>query len=249
MRKWAVALAVVLAAGVLAGVAVLYYNGIWQFNNPSLRDYPVRGVDVSSYQGEIDWPVLAGQGIAFAFIKATEGSSLTDTTFARNFEEAQRTGLRIGAYHFFSFDSSGRTQAEHFIEVVPRLEGALPPVIDLEYYGDKAKYPPAVELVRDELRVLSGLLSAHYGVTPILYATAETYDRYLSGAFLRCDIWIRDVFRQPTLADGRAWTFWQYSNRVKLQGYQGKEQYIDMNAFGGSAAEFAQYGLPASGAN
>ena len=134
--------AVLLSAFVLA---FLVWNGYLLLNNPSRERYPVRGVDVSKYQGEIDWPVLAEQEISFAFIKATEGNSHVDARFAYNYEEARKTGLRVGAYHFFSFDSGGDTQAENFIRNVEAFEGMLPPVIDLEFYGDKAENPPGRE--------------------------------------------------------------------------------------------------------
>ena len=66
---------------VLITITSLFYFGIWHFNNPSSTQYPVRGVDVSSYQGNIDWAVLSKQNISFAFIKATEGSSFVDKYF------------------------------------------------------------------------------------------------------------------------------------------------------------------------
>ena len=102
------------------------------------------GGDVSSYQGEIDWETLSSQNISFAFIKATEGSSLLDQYFLSHYEQAHKAGLRVGAYHFFSYDSPGETQADHFIASVERQEGMLPPVIDLEFYGDKEKNPPSI---------------------------------------------------------------------------------------------------------
>lgn len=69
-------LAVVILLGCV--LCILLSKGILLFHNLSRQDFPVRGVDVSSYQGEIDWNVLAGEGIQFAFIKATEGSAHTD---------------------------------------------------------------------------------------------------------------------------------------------------------------------------
>ena len=77
---------------------------------------------VSSYQGEINWRVLSSQNISFVFIKATEGSSFVDKNFAYNFQEAQKTSLSVGAYHFFSYDSEGKTQAENFINTVVPFE-------------------------------------------------------------------------------------------------------------------------------
>ena len=104
---------------------LLVYQGKITINHPSEEDYPIRGVDVSYYQGEIDWGILAEENIDFAFIKATEGSSHIDTKFKENWEQSGKTRLKRGAYHFFSFDSNGEAQAEHFISVVPKEEGML----------------------------------------------------------------------------------------------------------------------------
>ncbi len=68
----------------------LVWNGIIILNEQRSNKYDIKGVDVSSYQGEIDWDILASQNISFAFIKATEGSSFVDENFAYNFEAAQK---------------------------------------------------------------------------------------------------------------------------------------------------------------
>jgi lysozyme len=86
-------------------------------------------------RGEIDWETLASQGIDFAWIKATEGSSHVDPRFPENWARANETGLLVGAYHFMSFESSGTAQAEHLAGQIPATPGTLPPVIDLELYG------------------------------------------------------------------------------------------------------------------
>ena len=203
------------AALLLAAVTACFFifGGIPRLNAPSTERYPVRGVDVSVYQGQIDWNTLAEQGISFAFIKATEGSSSEDPNFQRNWEQARQSGLRVGAYHFFSFDSGGDTQAENFIRAVEPAEGMLPPVVDVELYGQR----------------------------PVLYATGSSYDRYLAGDYEGYDIWIRNVYWTPRLKDGREWTFWQYTDRARLAGYEGEEPYIDMNVFNGTLEEFASY--------
>lgn len=221
---------------------LLFWNGILQLNNPSPSQYPVRGVDVSSYQGEIDWAVLSKQDVQFAFIKATEGSSFTDERFAFNFSEARKTDLRVGAYHFFSYDSPGDAQAEHFIKTVGNPEGMLPPVIDLEFYGDKEANPPGRAETREQLDRMIETLEAYYGVKPILYATEKSYQLYLAGGYSDCDIWIRNVITFPSLSDGRDWTFWQFTNRMRLNGYSGEETYIDVNVFNGSQSDFDRYG-------
>ena len=234
--------AVLLAALILAAAAAaLVYNGVILLNRPSKAAYPVRGVDVSSYQGDIDWAVLSAQGVDFVFIKATEGSSMVDPCFAYNFSEAQQCGIAVGAYHFFSFDSAGRTQAENYIEAVEPFAGMLPPVIDLEFYGDKAWNPPEREAVERELGAMLSALEAYYRLKPVIYATESAYARYLSGGYAEYDVWIRNVWTQPRLDDGREWTFWQYADRERLAGYEGEERFIDVNVFRGSRAEFQQY--------
>jgi len=228
---------------VLSGICVvLVYNGIVLLNNPSDKKFPVKGVDVSSYQGDIDWPVLAEQNLKFAFIKATEGSGFIDPRFEYNFEQAQKTDLFVGAYHFFSYDSGGKAQAEHFISIVPKIENMLPPVIDVEFYGDNEKNPPNKAAVQKELTTMIEALKEHYDCYPIIYAVEKSYDLYISNAFTECDIWIRGVVFQPDeLSDGRRWTFWQYTNRARLKGYSGREKYIDMNVFSGTEEDFEEY--------
>jgi len=227
----------IIGAVVLAGLflaisfMLLVYNGVILLNNPSEQTYPVRGVDVARYQGEIDWEILAGENIDFAFIKATEGSSHVDETFYTNFESALKTNLKVGAYHFFSYDSEGKTQAENFIKTVSKVKGLLPPVVDIEFYGDKEENLPEVESTKEELTILLGELEQHYGKKPIIYATEKSYDLYIANDFEEYDIWIRGVYQKPILSDGRDWTYWQYTNRETLEGYEGVEKFIDMNVF------------------
>ncbi len=237
-----------VAAGALAAAALLISllrAGVLHFNYPTREDFPVRGVDVSVYQGEIDWPLLAGQGVDFAFIKATEGSGMQDSRFADNWAGVRRTHLRAGAYHFFSYDSPGESQAANFIRTVPVTPGALPPVVDVEFYGKRIRDPATREETDAILQPMLAALEAHYGQKPILYATYKAYMLYLKDAYPDNPIWIRDVYRYPRLPDRREWTFWQYTARMRLPGYKGPERFIDMNAFNGTLAEFEAF---ASGA-
>ena len=222
-------------------VVYLWLQGMFIPNDGRAEQYPIKGVDVSSYQGKIDWPILQKE-LQFAFIKATEGSGFVDPYFKENWNEANETKLRVGAYHFFSFDSSGATQADNFIKAVPVKNTSLPPVIDVEFYADKEKNPPDPANVKKELQAMIGKLKAHYGKNVILYTTVEAYELYIKNDFEQCDIWIRDVFSKPNLPDQREWTFWQYTDRETLEGYLGEEKFIDVNVFHGSKREFELYG-------
>jgi len=239
LRNAAITALAAAAAAVVFGA--LFYYGVIHFNNPSLRDYPVRGVDIARYQGDIDWGVIASQNVSFAYIKATEGSSYIDPYFARNLEGALQTSLYAGAYHFFSFDSPGANQAAHFIETVPKDDRLLPPVVDFEFYGGKGRNPPDKEKTVKELSDMLNILTGHYGKTPVIYVTKDTYDLYIAGGFAEYPIWYRDVFKTPRISDGRAWTFWQFSNRHRIKGYTGVEKYIDFNVFNGSMEKFKEF--------
>ena len=240
-KKVRIVIALFIIILVLCILAILVLTGKIVPNRLFAARYPVKGVDVSSYQGVIDWKTLAAQDISFVFIKATEGSTFVDDNFACNYSEARRTGLRVGAYHFFSYDSAGGTQADNFIKTVEKFEGMLPPVIDLEFYGDKRQNPPPQADVRRELDIFIEKVTEYYGMKPIIYATEKSYSLYLDGAYGDCDIWIRNVYIPPSLSDGRDWTFWQYTNKGYLKGYQGKEKYIDINVFHGTEEEFRNY--------
>lgn len=235
-RRWlrwtaAAAGALVLVLGVLA---LLVWNGVIWPNRYLADGYDVRGVDVSNYQGEIDWPVLAAQDLDFAFIKATEGSSHVDQRFEANWAGATgETDLLVGAYHFLSFESPGDTQAANMIENVPAMPGTLPPVVDAEYYAGFAADPPSVPELRAILDPLLADLEEHYGAAPILYTTQEFRERFLGDDYDRYPLWIRAVALTPDVPR-HEWEFWQYSDRDVLDGYSGEETHIDMNVFDGS---------------
>ncbi len=217
-----------IAAGLLTGAV---YFGFFHVNGSAASRYPVRGVDVSHYQGRIDWQVLSEQDIQFAYIKATEGSSYTDERFADNWKDARQTGLRVRAYHFFSFDSSGILQAEHFIETVDAFEGMLPPVVDVEFYGNKKAAPPQAEEVASQLQAYLDRVEEAYGLKPMIYATYDTWELYIRDGFEEYPLWIRDIWHRPDKSV--PWTFWQYTNRGRLQGFSGEEPYVDLNVYGG----------------
>ena len=188
------------------------------------------GVDVSSYQAEIDMNVLKEQNIEFIYIKATEGSNTQDERFAENWNNAKKAGLLSGAYHFFSYDSEGRTQAENYINTVgPDMEGRLLPVVDVEYYGDKEQNPPEKDDVIRELRIYLEMIEEEYGIKPLIYTRSDIYDKYLKGEFDEYIKWISSLYTPISWNYKDDWYIWQYLNRGELEGYTGGERYIDLN--------------------
>lgn len=207
----------------------LFYQGILQFNSPSLEQYPIQGIDASHHQKGINWEQVQEQNIQFAFIKATEGGDFKDSKFVENWEGALAAGIDVGGYHFFTFCKSGREQAANFIATVPLNPLALPPVIDLEFGGNCA-LKISTEAVLAELDTLQQLLQQNYQKKPIFYVTKAAYQQFLKGRFPAHGIWIRDIYGEPVLED-REWLFWQYANRGHLKGIEG---YVDLNVFRGN---------------
>ena len=228
IKRFVIILILMAAAAVFAG---LLWTRVIKLNHPK----GLKGADVSSYQGQTDWAELS-KHMDFVFVKATEGSSSTDEMFIHNFTGAKEAGLVTGAYHFFSFDSAGSTQAENFINAIDstgQADGMLPPVIDVELYGEYTDNPKPADEAVPEIKAMISALEERYGAKPIIYTTFKTRSRYKE-AFEGCMLWERNVFFRPLHND---WIFWQYSDREKFEGYDGDEEFIDMNVFAGSREE------------
>jgi lysozyme len=226
--------AIVAFVTVLIATAIVVERGWW--NRPDGSRYPIWGVDVSHHQGEIDWPRVAGTPIAFAYVKATEGADLSDPRFRENWQRARAAGLRVGAYHFFSFCRPAEAQAAHFIATVPQDQAALPPALDVELGGSCATIPP-IDDVRRALHLWLELVARQSGRTPIVYVTREAYDLFLRNGGFDEAIWIRDIWHEP---DRRSLPFaiWQFQAHAHVAGIQGP---VDLDAFAGDAAAFARW--------
>ncbi len=226
-----------IASGGILTAAAMTASCYYSSARVNRDKYPVFGVDVSNYQGLIDWHQLEAQDVSFAFIKATEGSGHVDESARRNLENAAATDIKLSAYHFFSFDSAGETQAANFISVVGRNEIDIPPVVDIEYYADKKNNKPSKSETEAILRPLLEQLEEYYGEKPIIYTTLPVYCRYIKEGFSDYPLWIRSVNMEPDLID---WKFWQYCDSGSLEGYDGDEECIDFNVYNGSLEEFTE---------
>lgn len=210
------------------------------FGKISPRKMAVHGVDVSRWQGEIDWPKLRSQGANFAYIKATDGGDHLDPMFKKNWRAADAAGLKRGAYHFFYWCRTAGEQADWFIRNVPKVAGALPPVIDVEWNGEsRCRKRPSRAKVLEKMQVFMDRLEAHYGQRPIIYTAPDFYRDNLKGAFPDHPFWLRAVAQHPSkVYPGRKWVFWQYSGSGLSHGVKGR---IDLNVFHGSEAAWRQW--------
>lgn len=210
------------------------------FGKLSPKNYAVHGVDVSRWQGDIDWPTLRSQGANFVYIKATDGGDHLDPMFKKNWRAAQQAGLKRGAYHFFYWCRVASEQADWFIRNVPKVEGALPPVIDVEYNGQSScRQKLSPEKRREKMQVFMDRLEAHYGQRPVIYTAPDFYADNLRGHFKNYPFWLRAVAQHPSkVYPGRDFVFWQYSGSGLSQGVKGK---IDLNVFNGTEAQWRRW--------
>lgn len=236
-RKYLFMLATFSILGIGGVIGLLFYFGIIYVNDPNHRQFPIRGIDISSHQQQIDWARLDRSTINFILMKATEGGDFKDRRFKSNWQNAKQQGTIVGAYHFFTFCKSGREQAKNYIDTVPKMAGILPPVIDLEFSGNCRSQPTQAGL-EAELNTFIAIVEKHYRKRPILYVTYEFYDRYLRDRYVQQPIWISDFYsfnKLPILVDGKQWLFWQYSERGRVAGIP---TLVDLNVFNGDKTQF-----------
>ena len=200
--------------------------------------FEIHGIDISHYQGKIDWEqlknaMIKGCPVRFVIIKSTEGSSRLDENFRENFNQARDFGFIRGVYHFWSNKSTAREQAYYFLDQVHLTDGDLPPVLDIEH-------KPADKSVEDFQRdVLTWLhiVEDKYHVKPIIYTYYKFKEQYLSApVFDDYPYWIAHYYVDKVQYKGK-WKFWQHTDVGKLPGIKG---YVDFNIYNGSYYELKQ---------
>jgi len=208
---------------------------------PLPQDFPVHGIDVSKYQGQIDWRKAIEGSIAFAFIKATEGGDHKDSLFEQNWNAAREAGMPRGAYHFYYWCRPAHEQAAWFIATVPKDPDALPPVLDVEWNGHSKTCPKTVkrDIAIREMQIFLDMVEKHYGKRPIIYVTVDFYRDVMVGAFETYPLWVRSVAGYPTIRYGqRKWAFWQYTATGRAWGIEGP---VDRNVFFGSKKQWQEW--------
>lgn len=199
------------------------------------KKYSIHGIDVSYYQGKIDWQKVRamnedGVKITFAFIKATEGLLTVDPYFLRNWREAPKAGLKVGAYHFFRPKKSGRWQANFFLQTVPIEKGDLPPVVDIENLDGVSP-----EKMRAELNAFVIQIEEKTKVKPIIYSGLKFYQLHLAPYYKGYPFWVAH-YHQPRLKlDSSKWRFWQHSDKARINGINHR---VDFNVFNGDSLQF-----------
>jgi GH25 family lysozyme M1 (1,4-beta-N-acetylmuramidase) len=195
------------------------------------------GIDVSHWQGAIDWPTVHATGVSFAYIKASEGTTFVDDQYAAGRAQAAQAGIAVGAYHFArpSADPGDAiAQADHFLDTAAPQPGDLLPALDLE---DDGGLPP------DSLNLWTlefvARIRERLGVAPMIYVSPDFWTANLGdslvasgwGSPLWIAHWRTASPRIPAAGwQGRSWTIWQWSSRGLVSGIPGE---VDLDVLAG----------------
>ena len=202
--------------------------------------YSMHGIDVSHYQGDINWRMLkqTRQGkfpVQFIFMKATEGGDFADDKFVANFDSAKAHGFIRGAYHFYNPKTDANKQADFFIRSVKLESGDLPPVLDIEMKSKDMKK------LQQDLKIWLSKIENQYGVKPIIYASYKFKTKYLNDSiFNTYPYWIAHYYVDSVRYQGE-WKFWQHTDVGTLPGIAEK---VDLNVFNGTSAELQKLLIP-----
>lgn len=190
----------------------------------------VFGLDVSQYQGQIEWEkakiVEDTFQLQFVFIRATAGKDKLDSRFHENWKNAKEANFICGAYHYYRPNENSLLQAENFIKHVRLKKGDFPPVLDIENL-------PKVQSM-DSLKV--GLkrwltkVENHYKIKPIIYSGEKYFNDFLEDEFKGYTFWIANYnFFVEDCKDH--WTFWQFTEKGSVPGINGN---VDLNIYNGT---------------
>lgn len=180
------------------------------------------GIDISSYQGFIDWAkVSSDKDIRFVYIKATEGATYRSPHYAHNITQARRNGLLVGSYHYLTSTSSIDEQFKNFSTFALKTVQDLMPMLDVEVRGDWSRS----QLI-DSVDKFCQLVEDHYGVQPMIYSTMGFYNKNLTPHFNKHRLYIgRYSNSEPEINWEGEYTIWQYSETGIIPGI---DAYVDL---------------------
>nr|HEX4313441.1 GH25 family lysozyme [Kofleriaceae bacterium] len=191
----------------------------------------VQGVDVSYYEGTVNWTKAHAAGIEFAFIRVSDGLTFHDPKFSVNWQATKAAGVIRGAYQFFRPSDDPTEQADLVVAALGGVytPGDLPPVIDVEVtqgYGPKA--------LAAKVRTWVARVKSKLGVNPIIYTGTYFWADQVGGPtdFGGDPMWLARYTSCPAVtAPWTTWTFWQYTDSGHFAGISGG---VDSNRFNGT---------------
>ncbi|HKA89908.1 MAG TPA: GH25 family lysozyme [Haliangiales bacterium] len=198
----------------------------------------LNGIDVSVYQGTIDWTKVKAAGITFAFIRVSDGLPPIDTRFHQNWSGARAAGVIRGAYQFYRSNEDPIAQADLLLDTMGALDADdLPPVADVESTDGMTAAQIAANLRKWIDRVEAGT-----GRRPIIYTGPYFWTSKVGGtsAFADIPLWLANwTSGCPNVPTGfTRWTFWQWSSTGTVDGITGA---VDLDKFDGDLAALHQF--------
>jgi len=196
-------------------------------NRFTIKANDYNGIDVSKYQGNINWfKVAKDNHIQFVYIKASEGGGHVDSNYKKNIKEAKEAGMKVGSYHYFIGRKAAIEQFLNFNRYVCKYDQDLIPVVDVEEAGNR--FVSRAQLQKN-LQEFMNLIKREYGKYPILYSQYSFYNKLLAPEFNKYIIFIaRYGTQKPVLKGYGKYNIWQYSEKGSVNGIKG---HVDMNRF------------------
>ncbi len=188
---------------------------------------PLAGIDVSYYQGQVEWNKVLTDNVHFVYLKATDGITYTDPMFHENQNTLMNEKALYGAYHFFEPKDSGVKQAENFLAQVKIHKNMLAPVLDIEITQGVDK-----ELLKKHVREWLETVSKKFDCKPIIYSYSSFYEQNLGTDFVDYPVWIADYTKKPDPLKGEPqFIMWQHSDHGDIVGINSM---VDKNWFFGN---------------
>ena len=178
------------------------------------------GIDVSRYQGKINWTqVSKDKRVSYVYLKATEGAGLVDPTYNQNLRGARKVGLPVGVYHFFSATAPSHQQLANFVKTVSPSTQDLIPIVDVEVAPRRKSQ--VVPFLR-RLRAFVDGVEKHFGCKPMIYTSINFYNEYLSGRFSDCPFMFARYSTTVPKTDSKIrFLVWQFTASGRINGISG----------------------------
>lgn len=200
-------------------VALLVFNQKIYAISPSSNDI-YNGIDVSAWQGEIDYAAVKEAGIEIVYIKATEGQQFIDAYFEENYINAKANGLKIGFYHYVvaRTEEEARLEARHFVKTISGKEFDCKLAMDFESFGELS-----IQEINKISKVFLETVENLSGKETIIYSDANNAKNVFSEELTEYPLWIAEYdVEQPTNNEKwKNWEGWQYTDEGKVSGILG----------------------------
>ena len=186
------------------------------------------GIDVSSYQGNVDWQYYWNQGKRFAYTKATEGTGYTNPYFAQQYNGSYNVGMIRGAYHYGRPDvSGGAAQADYFVAHGggwSKDGKTLPGTLDIEWGPSSACYGLSQSAMVSWIKAFSDEYHAKTSRWPVIYTANSWWTQCTGnlGDFSSTNpLWVASYSSSPGTLPYHwgFYTFWQYTSTPLDQDY------------------------------